>query len=71
MEIREERWLEKQGLQDRWVVWGGGGGGGRRTVRWAAEASTQGKGEGRKIIPILLKLTTVKVSVTSFKLLKK
>ena len=48
-----------------------GGGGGRRTVRWAAEASTQGKGEGRKIIPILLKLTTVKVSVTSFKLLKK
>lgn len=66
MEIREERWLEKQGLQDRWVVWGGGGDGGRRTVRWAAEASTQEKGEGRKKIPILLKLTVVKVSVTLF-----
>ena len=34
-------------------------GGGRRAVRWAAEASTQGKGEGRKIIPTILKLTIV------------
>ena len=48
MEIREERWLEKQGLQDRWVVWGGGGGGVEAEEQLGGQQKLVHKGKERE-----------------------